>query len=409
MSAPRTNCAIQRLTDNARSVLREIEREQFRARFDALVELANRDPIAPYRMKRWYPRFVVWELTLACNLRCRHCGSNAGKPRPDELSTEEMLHVCDELAELGCERVTLLGGEPLIHPAWERVARRIRENGFRANVITNGWTLHREEVCDRIAAAELSIVGVSLDGLADTHDDLRRRPGSFARILRGIDLLRERRVPVAVSSTVTRQNLPQLDQLHRLLTDHEVSVWQLQICNPLGRLAQDDPIILRPEQVLDVLDFVARKRAEQAGGPRIDIADNVGYYSHHEHEGIRQKRPGEAYHWTGCHAGIQSMGLDANGDVKGCQSLPSTPEFLEGNVRQRSLAEIWNDPNSFSYTRRFTRENLSGYCAICPYGALCKGGCTSSALAHSGKVGDNPMCAYRVLHEQDTLQSAEQA
>ena len=53
----------------------------------------------------FYPRNVVWELTLACNLRCRHCGSRAGKARDDELTEVESLDVVDQLAALGAERV----------------------------------------------------------------------------------------------------------------------------------------------------------------------------------------------------------------------------------------------------------------------------------------------------------------
>lgn len=396
-----SNCTIQRLTDDARAILRELEMESHQARFEKLLEETRRNPLAPYEMKRWYPRFVVWELTLACNMHCKHCGSSAGRARPDELTLDEMLRVCDELGELGCERVTLLGGEPLIHPHWEDVATRIRENGYRANVITNGWTLHKEDLCDRLKAAGLSIVGVSLDGLAQTHDDIRQRPGSFERIARGISLLRERDVPVAVATVVTRQSIEELEPLYQLLCEKDVGVWQLQICNPLGRLQRDDPVLLPPQRIHEVLEFVMGRKDNKAG-PRIDIADNVGYYGREEHQGIRQKRPGESYYWTGCHAGIQSMGLDANGDVKGCQSLPSIPEFIEGNVRQRPLKEIWNDPQGFSYTRRFRLSNLSGYCARCTYGPICKGGCTSGSLAHSGRAGDNPMCVYRAAQENTT-------
>ena len=391
MSSRDSGCGIQRLTDEACSILREREMEGHRACFEELLEAARQDPTAPHKMKRWYPRFVVWELTLACNMRCHHCGSAAGKARDDELTLDEMLRVCDELGDLGCERVTLLGGEPLIHPHWEAVAARIRENGYRANVITNGWTLHREEVCDRIKAAGLSIVGVSVDGLEHTHDGIRGRPGSFERIRRGIGMLVERDVPVAVATVVTRDSLPQLEALHAQLREWGVAVWQVQIGNPLGRLEPDDPILLKPGQVGDLMDFVMSHRGDPAP-PRIDIADNVGYYGPHEHEGIRQKRPGESYHWTGCHAGIQAMGLDSNGDVKGCQSLPSIPEFIEGNVRNQPLEAIWNAPNAFSYTRNFELRNLGGQCARCEFGPLCKGVCSSAGLAHSGQVGPNPMC-----------------
>ncbi|MFH2007487.1 MAG: radical SAM protein [bacterium] len=394
MTQSMKHCDIGRLTADAKDILQELEMGRHRERMEQMLSEARVDPVAPYRTKEWYPRFLVWELTLACNMRCEHCGSSAGKARSDELTLDELLRVCDELGELGCERVTLLGGEPLIHPHWEKVAARILENGFRANVITNGWTLDRPELCDRIKAAELTIVGVSVDGLSESHDKLRLRPGSFDRISRGMDLLREREVPVAVPTVVTNDSLNDLEGLYGFLIEKGVKVWQLQIGNPLGRLDRNDPVIIRPERLPELFEFIMAKRGLD-DGLRIDISDNVGYYGEYEDRGVRQKKPGEAPYWTGCHAGIQSMGLDSNGDVKGCQSLPSTPEYIAGNVRERPLAEIWNNPEAFPYTRQFTVELLQGYCAECRYGPLCKAGCTSAALAHSGSIGDNPMCVYR--------------
>ena len=274
MTQSMKHCDIGQLTADAKDILQELEMDQHRARMEQMLPEACEDPVAPYRTKEWFPRFLVWELTLACNMRCEHCGSAAGKARSDELTLGEMLRVCDELGELGCERVTLLGGEPLIHPHWDKVAARILENGFRANVITNGWTLDRPELCDRIKAAELTIVGISVDGLAESHDKLRLRPGSFDRISRGMDLLREREIPVAVPTVVTNDSLNDLEGLHEFLIEKDVKVWQLQIGNPLGRLDPDDPVIIRPERLPELFDFIMAKRG-LSDGPRIDISDNV--------------------------------------------------------------------------------------------------------------------------------------
>ena len=67
----------------------------------------------------WKPRSVVWELTLACNLRCGHCGSRAGRKLPDELGTAECLDLVGQLEALGCELITLSGGEPTLRADWE--------------------------------------------------------------------------------------------------------------------------------------------------------------------------------------------------------------------------------------------------------------------------------------------------
>lgn len=384
-------CHIRHITEDAKSLLQEMEIQRD---LDTLLDKARKDPIEPYRAHAWRPRYVVWELTLMCNMRCAHCGSSAGRARDDELSLDEMLKVCDDLGELGCERLTLLGGEPLIHPHWDKVAKRILEDGYRANVITNGWNLN-ESLCDRIAEAQLTIVGISIDGMRESHDSLRRRPGSFDRIVRGMQLLEERNLAIAVSTVVTNDSLDDLEQMYELLVEHDVGVWQLQIGAPLGRLDKEDPVLMKVERLPELLDFVAAKKA--AGGrPRVDIADCVGYYSPQEMRGIRAKPTAGGAVWTGCHAGIQGLGLDSNGDVKGCQSLPSVPTFIEGNVRERSLKEIWNDPNAFRYSRGFTMSDLQGGCATCEYGALCKAGCTSAAIARTGHVGDNPMCWQRI-------------
>lgn len=396
-------CGVGRLTDDAREVLLELELDRLRARTRELVEQARLDPTAAYKELRWYPRFVVWELTLACNMRCGHCGSRAGRPRHDELNLDEMLRACDELAELGCERLTLLGGEPLIHRHWPDVARRIRDDGFRCNVITNGWTLHREEVCDQIAGAGLTIVGISVDGYGASHDRLRRREGSFDRILKGMELLREREVPIAVSTVITNDSLDDLPRMHALFQDAGVGVWQMQIGVPLGRMERDDPVLIRPERLPELFEHVTAWFAD--GGPmRIDLADNVGYYGSAREAWVGRHKPKHDRIWIGCSAGIQGLGLDSNGDVKGCQSLPSMPEFIEGNIRERPLAEIWNDPEAFGYTRRFETSMLEGFCAECDYGPLCKAGCTSAAIGFTGSVGDNPMCIHRVEAAQTVVE-----
>jgi radical SAM protein with 4Fe4S-binding SPASM domain len=392
-------CSIERLTSDAKEILREMREERYleqqRKALAELLEAAAKDPIAPYRELEWRPRYVVWELTLACNMRCTHCGSAAGKARPDELSLDEMLQVCDDLGQLGCERITLLGGEPLIHPHWEVVARRIRDNGYRANVITNGWTLDDERTADAIKDVGLTIVGISVDGYGKSHDDLRRRQGSFQKILHGIDLLRERDVPVALSTVITKDSLGELPQLRDLALSKGIKVWQLQVACPLGRMTREDPLLIRPEQLSEVFAFAVETNS-RGGDLTIDLADNVGYYGSYMERDLGRNHRGKYAVWRGCYAGITAMGLDSNGDVKGCQSHPSLPEFIAGNIRQRSLLDIWNDPSSFPHTRGFTPSMLSGACAQCQYGSLCKAGCTSQAHAWTGNAGDNPMCLHRV-------------
>src|SRR5262245_42529511 len=82
------------------------------------------------------PILAVWEITLACDLACGHCGSRAGRARPDELTTEEALSLVDQLAELGVIEVVLIGGESYLRPDWLDIIARIAERGMEPLLTT---------------------------------------------------------------------------------------------------------------------------------------------------------------------------------------------------------------------------------------------------------------------------------
>ncbi|MDX9721353.1 MAG: radical SAM protein, partial [Myxococcota bacterium] len=97
-----------------------------------------------FEEKGFVPRRCTWEITLACDLRCGHCGSRAGQARPDELNTAEALSICDQLAQLGTSQVTLAGGEPTLRPDWAEIVARLRGHGVRVSILSNGYTWSAE-------------------------------------------------------------------------------------------------------------------------------------------------------------------------------------------------------------------------------------------------------------------------
>lgn len=384
------------LLRDARDLVREdVFEERKRALEQQRVEsLAN--PSLLYPPTANIPRFVVWELTLRCNMRCAHCGSSAGTRRGHELEPHEALALCDELADLGCERLTLLGGEPLLREDWEAITKRLQRGGVRVNIITNGWLTADRDMVSRIQDAGLTTFAISIDGYGERHDQLRRRPGSFERILRSFDHaaalggLRS-----AAVTTVTRLSIEDLDKIYELLLDKGVRLWQLQLCTPQGRMEKGDPLLPTEEDLVRLADFIVGKKREKK--LRIDPADNIGYYGRWEvDEDFRSDQRGRPTFWYGCRAGCQVMGIDANGDIKGCLSLPSEPRFIEGNVREAPLASLWNKPGGYAYNREFTLDDLRGYCHKCIYRGLCRAGCVSHAYCTTGQRGENPMCLYRL-------------
>jgi radical SAM protein with 4Fe4S-binding SPASM domain len=387
------------LLEAARQAAEEVEGRPIdvEARIERVLSRLEEDPQYLLGKIVREPRNVVLEMTLRCNMRCRHCGSAAGKARPDELSLEEWLALVDELTELGARVVTLLGGEPLISEHWEPVARRLADNGVWVNAITNGWTLHLPQVADRVASSALRSLGLSIDGEPREHDDLRQRPGSFSRIEQGIALLQERGFEeLSAITCVTRANIPQLPWLHRYLTDHGIKRWRLQICVPEGRMCHSDPVVLQPSDLPALVEFMREYHDKSALS--VGAADNVGYFG--GCESVTRLRGGRQRFWTGCSAGLQTLGITSDGGVLGCLSFPAQAPWLEGNIRARPLREIWADPDAFAYNRRFSRAQLSGGCAECRYALLCRGGCLSSNIGYTGSIGENPYCLELVQQKE---------
>ena len=331
----------------------------------------------PYRL-----RTAVWEITLACPFSCRYCGSRAGRARENELTTDECLDVCRQLGEMGLRRVSLIGGEVFLRRDWAQIVSALTAQGIRVNVITNGY-LFTPELLDILKSAAVESVSVSLDGPRDIHDR-GRQTGSYDRAVAAIRALAGAGIPVSVITTLSRESAAALEELYAALRALPLCAWQIQACSPMGNAA-DGGLDFR-FSFADVIRFVETHR-EEAPFP-LGIADNIGYYT--PEEGALRGAPGAPF--TGCRAGLTSVGIDSVGNVRGCESLYDE-RFIEGNLRERSLREIWEDPDAFSYNRRFTPDLLTGACAECPHAARCAGGCRSYNAFAGGTLYESPACA----------------
>lgn len=349
----------------------------------------------------YYPRFCVWELTLACDMRCRHCGSFAGRPRERELDTEEALSVARQLADMRCERLTLSGGEPTLRPDWDRIAEALTSRKVRTNVITNGWSWSPEHT-RRALGAGLENVAFSLDGPELAHDTVRAKPGSYARVMAAIDHCVAAGLPASVVTHINALNARSLREFRQTLHEHGVSSWQIQMGNPAGTMGEHRELVLAPEELLWLVPEIAAIRTEVPRRPKVFVADNVGYYGRYE-RALRDRGAAICF-WIGCRAGCQVIGIESNGNVKGCLSLPSSrhglDEFVEGNLRDTPLRELWNRPGAFAFNRDFDTSRLAGFCGTCRFADICRGGCSWSAFCRTGNRFDNPLCFYRVAVEQ---------
>jgi radical SAM protein with 4Fe4S-binding SPASM domain len=343
--------------------------------------------------RRARPINAVWELTLRCDLACRHCSSRAGRPRPDELTTHEALDAVRQLADLGVLEVTLIGGEAYLHDGWTEVVRAIRRHGMECTMVTGGRGMDRERARAAKEAGVLS-VSVSIDGLAPTHDSLRGLAGSHASALRAMENLIGAGVQVSANTQIGRRNRRELAGIFQSIARAGAHSWQLQLTVAAGRAAEDPSLLLEPYHLLEVMPAVARlKPYADAADVRIWPANNLGYYGPYESLLRGQLPLGRK---GSCGAGRFILGLEANGAVKGCPSLPSA-SYVGGNLRDASLRDIWERAEPLRFTRDPRVGELWGHCERCYYAEDCLGGCSWTAHSLFGKRGNNPFCHHRAL------------
>ncbi|MBW1962656.1 MAG: radical SAM protein, partial [Deltaproteobacteria bacterium] len=193
------------------------------------------------------PLAAVWEITMACNMRCRHCGSACTVAQPGELTTAEALTLCDELADMGLKMVTLSGGEPLLRHDWPDIARRFTDRGVVVMMISNGWFFN-SQVIEKARDSGVESIGISLDGPEKTHDSIRQK-GAFARVMRALEQMSKENFTSSVVTTVMKYNLFQLPEMKAILEETGVSRWQFQLGVPMGQLAKNRSQVIDPGQI----------------------------------------------------------------------------------------------------------------------------------------------------------------
>lgn len=360
--------------------------------------------VRPEEVDQPRPIYAVWEITLRCDHACAHCGSRAGPAtREDELDTAELLEVADALVRLGTREVTLIGGEAYLRSDVYQLIEHLVGRGVRVTMQTGGRGLTPTRA-RRLRDAGLSAVGVSIDGTAAVHDTLRASPGSHDAALSAIANARAVGMAVSSNSQINRLNMHELPAIAAELEQAGVLVWRGQLTAPMGRAADRPEWIVQPSMVLEIIDTLAQIQAEASarararGIPeleafRVTLGNNLGYYGPHEAQ-LRSRPDRTDRFFSGCQAGRYVIGIESDGVIKGCPSLPTAP-YTGGNVRDLSLEEIWESGEAMRFVRERTKDELWGHCATCYYADVCRAGCSFTTHSTLGRRGNNPFCYYR--------------
>ncbi len=361
-------------------------------------EIAHPTPLTP---KRNSPGpVVIWNLVRRCNLACKHCYSiSADTDFPGELNTEEVFTVIDDLKAFRVPVLILSGGEPLLRPDIYTIAQRAKDQGFYVALSSNG-TLIKQSNIARIAEVGFDYVGVSLDGIGDTHDRFRRQAGAFAASMNGIRLCQERGVKVGIRYTMTEDNAHDLPRLLDLLESERLDKFYFSHLNYAGRgnrNRKDDAHHRTTRQAMDLL-FDTCWRSVQAGESREFVTGNNDADGVYLLFWVRRHFPELESHiraklaqWGGNASGVNVANIDNLGNVH-----PDTMwwHYTLGNVRERPFSAIWPDTSDpLMAGLKAKPRPVKGRCGQCQYFDLCGGNTRVRAQQLTGDPwAEDPAC-----------------
>lgn len=337
------------------------------------------------------PVSVFLAVTNRCNIVCKHCNVFPTRNSDEDLSTEEMLSLIRELAEIKVFSLRISGGEPLVREDIFRLMDEIARHPMRMSLNTNAMLVD-DGVSRRLAEyRRVDEVMVSLDGsCAEVHDALRGSR-SFARTVRGIENLLLRGHQVTIYTTVTRLNRLDLEGTARLAKGLGIGTVKFNELLPQGNAMNHlSDLMLSPSERRSVIERVMEMR-EELGDLVCGTCLDAGVMFDGM-ERARERIAAQDFHHclVGCRAGIMDCTIRPDGWVVPCDRLWG---MRAGNVREERLADIWrNSPAMAEFRRRFSysMENIPA-CASCSFKAACTGGCPAIPYQLSGTIFDRDL------------------
>jgi radical SAM enzyme (rSAM/lipoprotein system) len=329
-------------------------------------------------------RYLFWECTLRCNLRCAHCGSDCRSSASTvDMPLADFLKALDSVARHTNPNgvmLALTGGEPLMRNDLEQCGRAFNERGFPWGMVTNGMLLD-ERRFERLLNAGLGAATVSLDGLAESHNRLRGNPASYQRAWAAAKLIATPSAELAydIVTCANQWNYHELPTLRDMLVDAGIKAWRIFTIFPIGRAANNPALQLSPEQLRGLFDFIAATRKE--GKIQLDYGCE-GFLGDYENE----VRSGFFF----CRAGITVGSVMVDGSISACPDLRAN--FVQGSIYDDDFMDVWNNRYQPYRDRAWAQQ---GICADCTSFRYCQG----SGMHLRDEQGNLLFCHLKRLEE----------
>jgi mycofactocin radical SAM maturase len=322
------------------------------------------------------PICLTWELTYGCNLSCVHCLSSSGRRDPRELTTDECMHVIDDLAAMQVFYINIGGGEPTLRPDFWDLLDYSVEHRVGVKFSTNGSRI-TTTAAQRLASTDYVDVQISIDGADAATNDSIRGPGSFDVATTAMGHLADAGFKdFKISVVVTRDNVAQLDGFAALAASYNAQL-RLTRLRPSGRGADVwDDLHVTAEQQRTLYRWL------------LDHPDTLTGDSFFHLSALGEPLPGLNL----CGAGRVVCLIDPVGDVYACPFVLHD-QFKAGSVRDAGgFAKVWRESALFTELRE---PGSAGACASCGSYDACRGGCMAAKFFTGIPLdGPDPECVH---------------
>jgi radical SAM protein with 4Fe4S-binding SPASM domain len=301
-----------------------------------------------------------------------------------ELTTDEALHVIDQIALVNPETLLILsGGEPLLREDLFELAGYASGQGMMVVVGSNGLLIN-DSVAFKLKQSGVSGVSISLDSVdPKIHDGIRSTESAWEGAIRAVRICQSNGLAVQINTTVTQANyheIPRLIPYSRTLGAKVFSPFFL-ICTGRGEELTD----ITPEQYEEIMSMILKSQEDYDGmmiRTRCAPTFRRILYQRDPNSPLLKMDTGR------CLAGLHYCRITPEGDVTPCPYIP----LSVGNVKRTSLKELWTESTEFVLLRN---PSLKGKCRVCEFRLIC-GGCRARALAfHKDYMEEDPWCVYR--------------
>jgi len=343
---------------------------------------------------------VVWNMTQRCNLKCVHCYARSEDISYDnELNHEQCLAMIDDLAQFGVPVLLFSGGEPLVHPRLIEYAQYAVSKGMRAVISTNG-TLITKEKARKLKEIGLSYVGISLDGMEETHDKFRGVKGTFKKAMEAIENCQEAGIKVGLRFTINKRNVNDLPGIFDLLEKKNIPracFYHLVYSGRGSEIAKEDLSHEETRKVLDLIMARTKDLHDRNLPKEILTVDNHadGPYVYQRLLEEDPKRAVEVLELLEMNEGNNSgRGIGCiswDGEVHPDQFWR---EKSLGNIKDKPFSQIWtNVDNEFLMKLKEKKKYVKGRCAGCRWLDICGGNFRARAESVANDPWDSdPAC-----------------